>query len=342
MSLPYVVSEAVWTAKDEDETKVLKTDFERCKVVVIEITTTAFTGTIDIQGKLHELSAYSNVPYIRQGQASIQTPSVAQIVPDIDTGVYRYVVLGYWRRLQIVMTCTNGTITCGVAGSSDAILFPYLLTKLLANSGVDIGDVDILSTTITKTIQTELLAITKVAANAQQKSSELALTNMKKVTILIDHGRTATTAFVVAGTEYRIEASQKASGDDTWRTIASVEAIITAAIEITAAGAEAIGQTLIACGDPEPAVNDIVFWENATLASSEWMKVVARVDNTSFTIQDGLTNAQATAKKIYNKAEQFVLTLDVTAFTRLRVIVNNNNGTTNAQVASRIAAITQL
>jgi len=204
------------------------------------------------------------------------------------------------------------------------------------------GTTNLVAVSAVKTIETELLAITKVAANTQQKSSELTLAGIKKVTILIDHGRTATTAFIVAGTEYRIEVSQKAIGDDAWSTIASAVAIITAALEITAAGAEAAGQTLIACGDPEPAVNDIVFWENATLADSEWGKVVARVDNTSFTIQDGLTNAQATAKKIYNKGEQFVFSLDVIGFTRLRVVVNNNNGTTNAQVVSRIAAITQV
>lgn len=197
-------------------------------------------------------------------------------------------------------------------------------------------------TIISKTIQTELLAITKVAADTQQKSSELTLTQMKKIAILIDHGRTATTAFVVAGTEYRVEVSQKASGDDTWQTIASVVAGIVTAAEITADGAEAAGQTLIEIGATTPVVNDIVFWENATLADSEWMKVVTIVGGVSFTIQDGLTNAQAAAKKIYNKGEQFVLFLDVAAYTRLRVVVNNNNGTTNAQVASRIAAITQV
>lgn len=217
--------------------------------------------------------------------------------------------------------------------------------KLAANSGVDIGDVDILSTTITKTIQTELLAITKVAANAQQASSVLALTNMKKVAILIDHGRTATTAFVVAGTEYVIQVSQKASGDDTWRAIASVVCDITAASEITADGDEAASSTLIEIGATNPVKGDVVFWENATLANSEWMRVVAVTNggaDSTFTIRDGLTNAQAAAKKIYNKGEHFVLSLDVSAFTRLRVVVNNNNGTTNAQVASRIAAITQV
>jgi hypothetical protein len=196
---------------------------------------------------------------------------------------------------------------------------------------------------IVKTIQGELLAITKVSANAQQKSAVLALKNMKKIAILIDHGRTATTAFVGAGTEYRVEASQKAVGDDTWRTIASVVCGIAAATETTADADEAVGETVILCDANCPAVGDIVFWENATLANSEWAKVVATttgVGSESFTILDGLTNAQAAAKKIYNKGEQFVLLLDVEDYTRLRVVCNNNNGTTNAQIACRIAAIT--
>jgi len=43
------------------------------------------------------------------------------------------------------MTRTAGSITCAVAGSSHANQFPYLPTKLIANSRVDIGDVDVLS-----------------------------------------------------------------------------------------------------------------------------------------------------------------------------------------------------
>lgn len=196
------------------------------------------------------------------------------------------------------------------------------------------------SPAVTRTIQTELLAITSVAANAQQKSSELSLADIRKVAIMINHGRTATTAFVVAGTEYRIEVSEKASGDDTWNTLASVVAEITAASEITADAGEAAGQTLIEIGTTTPAVNDIVFWQNTTLANSEWGKVVAIVASTSFTLLDGLTNAQTTDYKIYNKGMTTVLVLDVEAFSRLRVVVNNNNGTTNAAIVCRIAAIT--
>jgi len=197
---------------------------------------------------------------------------------------------------------------------------------------------------ITKTIETELLAITAVAADAQQKSSELALTDMKKVTVLIDHGRTATTAFVGAGTEYRVEASQKASGNDAWVTIASYVCAIAAATETTADADEAAGETVVLCDANYPALGDLVFWENATLANSEWGKVVARVvtgGSESFTLLDGLTNSQAAAKKIYNKAERIALLLDVEAYTRMRVIVNNNNGTTNVAIKSRVACITE-
>jgi len=127
MSMPYVVSETVWNARAVDETKELKSDFEKCQVVVVEVTTAGFSGTIDLQGKVHELTAFSNVPYVRQDQATLQTPSVSQISHTTDTGVYRYAILGYWRRFRLVMARTAGTITCGVAGSSQALLPPRII-----------------------------------------------------------------------------------------------------------------------------------------------------------------------------------------------------------------------
>jgi len=209
--------------------------------------------------------------------------------------------------------------------------------KLSANSGVDIGDVTL--TPVVKTIQTELLAITAVAANAQQKSSTLDVSLIDNAAIFIDHARDAAAAFVGAGTEYRIEVSEKATGNDTWRTLYSVVCGIAAASSIVMDGEEAAGATLIECGDPDPPLGDIVFFKNATIANSEWGKVVAHVNNVSFTLQDGLSNTQA-AITLYNKAEQFVLNMSLKTATRMRVVVNNNNGTTNQAVVSRIACIT--
>ncbi len=197
-----------------------------------------------------------------------------------------------------------------------------------------------------KKIETELLGITKVAANAQQLSSELDLSdNLKNaVSILVDIGRTATTAFVGAGVEIRVEVSEKASGNDAWVPIATHACEIVAASQITADGNEAAGSTVIECGATLPAAGDIIFWEHTTLANSEWGKVVTIVSiggSESFTLQDGLTNAQLAAKSIYNKGEHIVFLLDCSIYTRLRVVINNNNGATNAQVAARVAAITK-
>lgn len=128
MSMPYVVSQTVWKAKDSDETKALDSEFEKCRVVVVEVTTASATGTLDIQGKVHEISAFSNVPFIRQDQAGVQTPSTTQITLT-GTGVIRYVILGFWRRLQLVMTISSGSVTCGVAGSSHAEVFPRIIVN---------------------------------------------------------------------------------------------------------------------------------------------------------------------------------------------------------------------
>lgn len=135
MTIPYVVSEAVWAAKEASETYALKSDFEKCQVVVVEIATAGFSGTLDIQGKLHELAGFANLPYIRQDQAVIQVPSVSQISLTTDTGTYRYAVLGFWRQFRLVMARTAGTITCGVVGSSAAIVFPYIPTGLASIGG---------------------------------------------------------------------------------------------------------------------------------------------------------------------------------------------------------------
>jgi len=215
--------------------------------------------------------------------------------------------------------------------------------RILVDSDGDV-QIDIKSETITKTIQTELKALAVVAADAQDVSTILDLSgDEKKVAIYIDHGRTVADAFVGAGTEYRIEASQKATGDDTWRTVNSMVCGIAAASTIAMDAEEAAGQTQIETGATLPAVGDIVLFNNATIANAEFAKVVAidaSVDTEHFDIQDGLTNVQA-AINVFNKCEQFAVVLDVSAITRLRVIANNNNGSTNREIVWRCAAVTQ-
>lgn len=199
---------------------------------------------------------------------------------------------------------------------------------------------EVKSAAIKKTIETELQAIVAVAADAQDISSILALTNMKKIVIFIDHGRDATSAFVGAGTEYRVEVSEKATGNDTWRPIAAATAAITAALGHAMDAEEAAGQTLIEIGTTTPVLGDIQFFKNGTIANSEWGRIIDFVNQVSFTLQDGLTNTQA-AITTYSQGEHFALLLDVSAYTRLRVVCNNNNGSTNQNIVWRCAAIDQ-
>lgn len=197
-----------------------------------------------------------------------------------------------------------------------------------------------------KKIETELLAITAVAADVQSVSSELDITgrSIKKVTVFIDHAKDAALASVGQGTEYVIQVSEKASGNDAWRSLASFTAAITAPTAVVTDASEAAGQTVIEIGATIPAVGDIVFFKNATIGSSEWANIIAVVSAgaaSTFTIESALTNTQAQGT-YYTQGEHFVLTIDAEAITRLRVVCNNTKGTTNKAIVWRCAAITAM
>lgn len=256
--------------------------------------------------------------------------------------------------LQIIDNIVSGSeaqvdIVAALPAGTNAI------GKLAANSGVDIGDVDVTSIAagtnrigkadryITKTIETELKAITAVAAEVQSLSSELDLTGQEKqVTILIDHAKDNASASVGQGTEYVVQVSEKAAGSDTWRSIASFVAAITAPSSVATDTDEAVGQTVIECGATVPAIGDVIFFKNGTIASSEWANVIARVitgGSETFTIESGLTNIQV-AGTYFTQGEHFVVTINVESITRLRVVCNNTKGTTNRAIVWRCAAIT--
>src|SRR3989304_8383665 len=150
---------------------------------------------------------------------------------------------------------------------------------------------------LAKTIQTELLIITAVAAGAQQLSSVGDISGKYQATVFIDHAKdnSDVAAMVGNGAEYRVQVSQKASGNDTWVDLpgGTVESAITASPAIAMDAEETAGATQIETGATLAVKNDWVFFKNATIANSEWGRVVSVVatgGSESFTLQAGLTN----------------------------------------------------
>lgn len=193
---------------------------------------------------------------------------------------------------------------------------------------------------ITKTVQTELLAITAIASAAQQISSVQTVTTNLAATVFIDHAPDSATA-PTKGTEYRIEVSEKASGNDTWRTLTSFVTGTVAANLKTVQATQNAGSTTITHTVAGTYVqDDVIFFKNGTIGNSEWSKVTSITSTTVEVILDGLTNAQGGSQMI-NKCEQFVAVIDCTAIQRFRVVVNNKYqaGTTIAIVA-RVACTT--
>lgn len=189
----------------------------------------------------------------------------------------------------------------------------------------------------TKTVQTELQAITNVSASAQSVSAVLSVSSQLSITVYID---VAPEASNTPGTQFRVESSQKASGNDTWITIGSVVSTSATVNSNAVDGTEAVGQTVI----EETTTtgldrNQYIFFKNTTIGNSEWTRLVSFTGSTSFTIQDGLTNAQ-TGSTWYNQAERFALKFDLSSIQRIRVVCNNNFGASAVAVNWRAAATT--
>lgn len=190
-----------------------------------------------------------------------------------------------------------------------------------------------------KTIQTELYAAASLAASSQATSAVLSLVGIKKATVFIDHGRAATAAFGTQGTEYRVEASQQAANNDTWRPLASVVAGSAAALLVSHTAIAAADTIItVTSGTSIPTRGDKVM---AITGTVEWMQVLSVSGTASFTVEDAVRYAHAAAGSIYSQAEQFALVLGTEAITRLRVRINNNASGTTQAIYSRIACITE-
>jgi hypothetical protein len=195
----------------------------------------------------------------------------------------------------------------------------------------------------TNTVQTDLAIIQTLAADLTVKSSEYLTEGKMAASIGIWHAKDHASASVGAGTKYTVEKSYALTGNDNWMPLYWVQAGITAPTAMVTDAEEAAGQTVIECGAVVPAVGDTICFKHATIGSTEFREVIARVitgGSETVTLKDALTNTQAQGT-YYTQVEKFDINLlNLKGVVRLRVFVDNNLGTTNRAIIFRIALTT--
>jgi hypothetical protein len=124
VTIPYKVEENIFSGAVLTETKVLRSEFSLCPFKVIEIITTDFSGTIDIQGKIGNNGTYANVNHVLMSQGSAQGLANAQLSYSTTTDNKKYLVPEYYPYMQIVMARTAGSVKVNVVGLSAPVTGP--------------------------------------------------------------------------------------------------------------------------------------------------------------------------------------------------------------------------
>lgn len=177
---------------------------------------------------------------------------------------------------------------------------------------------------ITKTQGTALLALQSVASNTVVISSAQDVSTKLAATVFIHFGRRATTA-LTEGCDFRIEASSKSTLDGHWYPLTSFKTETAASESEALTANEAAGATVLeVASTTNLAVGDIIYIDNTTIANAEFHRVTAVNLNVSITIEDPLVNGQ-NVMTLFDRAEMYVASLDLTAVGRLRLVANCSN-----------------
>jgi len=173
-----------------------------------------------------------------------------------------------------------------------------------------------------------------VKGSAQDVSTKLA------ATILCFHASVEAAANTNPGS-FLVQVSGAASGDEDWATVAQFTAQVSTADTEAMTATEPAAETVLACASTTGFVagDNLYIRDSGTLADSEWAKCQEIVTNTSINLIDGLTVQKDNADVIWNDAEIFVCSLDLTAISRLRVIFQHE-GAAGANVHVKALMVT--
>jgi len=182
---------------------------------------------------------------------------------------------------------------------------------------------------------------TETAQNAVGESSELDVSGMFSLKVYIQHGLTTDATAQDDGVFIFEVASSTASLNEDWSELFRVPMVTGTPNTEALTATEPIGETVIAVASTTGLyTNDGTRWmllKDNTLASSEMIKVVSAVSNTSITIQDGLTLEHTSADVLWDIAGSDAYFVDVYQEDRFRVIIDNTLDAGGPQVTWRIS-----
>lgn len=140
-------------------------------------------------------------------------------------------------------------------------------------------------------------------------------------------GRGTGTAFVAGWPNVRVEASGKDSGNDDWVPVAQFQMAVGASIVNTTLNAAlAAGATSVpVVANTFIGVGDYLYVRDTNVLNSELVRIKSNVGRT-LELEEGLTYDHPSGQLVTDQAESYWAVVDLSAFTRVRAVVDNGGG----------------
>jgi hypothetical protein len=183
-----------------------------------------------------------------------------------------------------------------------------------------------MAVTPTKTIGAVAHAWQDIASAAQVISSVIDVSSKWAIAFAVFLGRATGSAFTAGWPNVRLEASGKSSGNDAWIPLLTLQPAVGASIvNTTLNGAVSAGaSTITVTSGTNIAAGDLLFLGDSSTSNYELVRVKS-ISGTTVTLEEPCTYAHANAALVTDQAEAYFPTLDVSAYSRVRVIVDNVN-----------------
>jgi hypothetical protein len=181
------------------------------------------------------------------------------------------------------------------------------------------------TTSATKTVATSLVAWADIANAAQTISSAQDVSTKFAAAFNILLGRRSGSAFTSGWPNVRIEASGKASGNDSWVPLFSYQMQLGASIATTTLnGAVSAGSgTITVASGTNIAAGDLLFLGHTTLPANYELVRVKSISGTTVTLEENCTNAHDNGAPVTDQAESTFPIVNLAAYSRVRVVVDN-------------------